>query len=155
MLRISQHACFIESSIMPGSAMQYSCPPAYHLPSGAVTVPRSDPRCQNPLAIVAAGSLQYCPQVAADDPVQVGKTAFPGAVEACEAVQRGEPALLSDFACKTRPAGEYIGYTYHHLPNCPKNIDAIPANFAARIAFSSLRIRCGLKYGPKACNKLF
>lgn len=140
---------------MPRSAAQYFCPPVCRLPSAGAVRPQSNPRCQNPLVTAVAGSLRYCRQVAADAPVQVGKTAFPGAVGACEAVKTGEPVLRSDFVCKTRPAEEYSGYTLCHLPNCPNNTDAIPANFAARIAFSSLRIRCGLKYGPKACNKLF
>ena len=52
-----------------------------------------------------------------------------------------EQILLPDFYGGYRPAGEYNGYTYIHLPNCPKNTDAIPASFAARIAFSSLWIR--------------
>ena len=66
-----------------------------------------------------------------------------GAAPVVEMASEGAvgPVLLPDFVGESRPAGEYSGYTYDHLPNCPKNTDAIPASFAARIAFSSLRIR--------------
>ena len=46
-----------------------------------------------------------------------------------------------------RPAGEYTDCTCHHLPmgNCRpellRNREAIPASFAARMAFSSFAIR--------------
>ena len=96
---------------MPGSATQYFCPPAYLPPLKAVVGPQSNPRCQNRWAVTAAGNLQYCRQVAADAPVQVGKKVFLGAVGVCEAVQTGGPVLLSDFFCGSHPAGEYIGYT--------------------------------------------
>ena len=41
------------------------------------------------------------------------------------------------FSGRSRPAGEYSGYTLYHLPAFPKNVEAIPASLAARIAFSS------------------
>ena len=46
------------------------------------------------------------------------------------------------FGDKSRPAVEYIGYTSSHLP---KKVLANRAIFAARIAFSSLVIRCLLR----------
>ena len=43
-------------------------------------------------------------------------------------------ALPPDFSGESRPVEEYSGYTYIHLP---KSADAMPASFAARMAFSS------------------
>ena len=55
------------------------------------------------------------------------------------------------FSYRIRPVEEYSGYTWFHLPelncnpDCPKNVDAIFAIFAARMAFSNLTIRSLLK----------
>lgn len=43
-----------------------------------------------------------------------------------------------DFVDENRPAGEYIDYTWYHLPVFPKNTEAMLASFAARMAFSNL-----------------
>ena len=50
------------------------------------------------------------------------------------------------FADENHPVGECIGYTWDHLPGVDKDelvrkAEAIVAIFAARIAFSSFRIR--------------
>ena len=53
----------------------------------------------------------------------------------------------SGFADSCRPAGEYSGYTWFHLPDkngmppWPRSEEASLAIFAARIAFSSFPIR--------------
>ncbi len=53
------------------------------------------------------------------------------------------------FVEMNRPAGEHIDYTKDHLPEnspeFPKNAEARPASFVARIAFSSLEIRSWLR----------
>ena len=74
----------------------------------------------------------------------VGKR-FLGAQGAFVAVVQGVAARQSDFAGESRPAEGYIGYTYHHLPKFPRNTDAMPASFAARMAFSNFWIRWLLK----------
>ena len=53
----------------------------------------------------------------------------------------GQHAYPPSYFCEmSRQAGEYSGYTYHHLPEnspeLPKKDDATLASFAARIAFS-------------------
>jgi len=54
-----------------------------------------------------------------------------------------------DCGDRNRLTGEYIGYTYAHLPKWSwdwlRNADAIFAIFAARMALSSLEIRGALK----------
>ena len=59
------------------------------------------------------------------------------AVTASGMAEMDDFPLPHDFVGESRPAGEYIGYTYLHLPKFPKNTDAIPASFAARMAFSN------------------
>ena len=144
-LFFEQRGVFIENSIMPRSAALYFFPPACRLPSTGATAPQSNPPCQSPWGAVAAENRRYYLPVAVYAPVSAVHRAHPVAVAVCEGVAQAGACLLSDSVCASRPAGGYIGYTYNHLPNCPKNIDAIPASLAARIAFSSLRIRCGLK----------
>ena len=51
-----------------------------------------------------------------------------------------EVGLQSDFSDGNRLAGEYSDYTWDHLPELPKNVEAMFANFAARMAFSSFWI---------------
>ena len=45
--------------------------------------------------------------------------------------------LQSGFSDGYRPVGEYSDYTWNHLPELPKNKDAMLASFAARMAFSN------------------
>ena len=57
-----------------------------------------------------------------------------------------------------RPAEEYSDYTCFHLPDCssvplPSMVDAMPASFAARIAFSSRLILSCVRYGRNAESK--
>ena len=117
-----------------------SDPPDYHLPLKAAAVPRSDRPYQNPW-------------VAADAKIQERSYAALVLVAACalalaEAGALGEQASdcsfppAYDFFGKSRRAGEYSGYTWDHLP---KKFDASLAILAARMAFSSLLIRCALR----------
>ena len=77
--------------------------------------------------------------MAADAPELVGEGVRIGTVM-CE-----QACPPPDCVDATRPVAEYSGYTYHHLPDCPKNTVAMLASLAARIAFSNLRIRWELK----------
>ena len=71
----------------------------------------------------------------------VGAVGAPASVEeqgvVCGHFAPERSVLPPDFCGGCRPAGEYNGYTYIHLPVLPKKVDAIPASFAARMAFSS------------------
>ena len=62
---------------------------------------------------------------------------LPAVVAVCADFVQVVAHLLYGFVYKNRLAGVHSGYTYHHLPVFPKNTDAIPASFAARIAFSN------------------
>ena len=122
------------------SVWRCSCPPDSRLPLKAAKEQQSGLRYQNPLArafvkiqwdcrcVCRAGNVPF---VAADIPV-----AFPGVGET--AFFAGEqPGPAYGFGYRSRPAGEYIGYTWFHLPN---RLVAKFAIFAARIARSSLMI---------------
>ncbi len=115
--------------------MRYSGLPAYRLPSVTAATLRSNLRCQNPWGVAAAENRLCCLWEADDVPVAV--TDWGGLVLEAALEEWTATARRPDSADGNRPAGEYIGYTYIHLPKLPKNVDAIPASFAARIAFSS------------------
>ena len=77
-------------------------------------------------------------------------------------VAGGEDAdAVRAFGCggRNRQIGGCTGYTWPYLParSCRapefKNVEAIRAIFAARMAFSSLDIRSRLKYGPRAFRR--
>ena len=89
----------------------------------------------------AAGEVAFSPTlgckvaVAARD--KMAEPAFPGAHS------RGWADPGSDFFDNCHPVGEYIGYTWNHLPvkkdrpALPRAAEATPAIFAARMAFSN------------------
>lgn len=122
------------------SVWHCSCPPDSRLPLKAAKEQQSGLRYQNPLAKAFVKTLWDCrcackaedvPCGAADIPVVfpgVGETVFFAGV-------RWGPAY--GFGYRSRPAGEYIGYTWFHLPN---RFVAKFAIFAARIARSNLMI---------------
>ena len=132
-----QRGVFIENSIRPRSAALCSDPPACHLPSAGAAAPQSNPPYQNPWAASVSESHQCSLREGFFDPALVGGKALPGAVRVCGVAATGAFGLPPDYADSCRPAGEYIGYTCNHLPIVPKNAEAIPASFAARMAFSN------------------
>ena len=63
------------------------------------------------------------------------------------------------FSDRYRLAEVYIGYTCDHLPACvriplPSREVAIPASFAARMAFSSFTMRAPVRYGRSASSSV-
>ena len=61
------------------------------------------------------------------------------------AAGKEDGVLLPGYAGESHPVEGYSGYTRDHLPVLLKNTEAIPASFAARMAFSNFWMRWLLK----------
>lgn len=129
---------FIKNNRAPKSVARCFGPPVCPLPSVAAAEPQSNHRCQNPSEADAEGT-QRCCLWEVDCGLAVGDWAAPAGVLVCVCLEgQGAVIPLPDFVDASRPAGEYIDYTWYHLPVFPKNTEAMLASFAARMAFSNL-----------------
>ena len=128
---------FIKNNRAPKSVARCFGPPVCPLPSVAAAEPQSNHRCQNPLEADAEETHRYC-LWAVDCGLAVGDWVAPAGALAGARLGQGVVIPPPDFVDESRPAGEYIDYTWYHLPVFPKNTEAMLASFAARMAFSNL-----------------